>query len=110
MALIPIASEAELDEALARPLAILFKHSPRCGISAAAHAEIDRFVEAHPDVPVYRIDVLEARPLSNAVAERFGIVHQSPQAILCRDGRAVWDASHYSVTAARLDEQVKAHA
>ncbi len=110
MALIPLESRSDLDDALGRPLAILFKHSPRCGISAAAHHEVERFVEAHPDVPVFRIDVLAARDVSDAVAERFGIVHHSPQVILCRDGRAVWNASHYAVRSDRLAEQVEARA
>ncbi len=46
--------------------------------------------------------VIEERPVSLALAERVGLQHQSPQAMLVRDGSAVWNASHHDITAAAL--------
>jgi hypothetical protein len=48
-----ITTEAELDEALRGDLAVLYKHSPRCGGSRAAAMEIQRFLDGHPAVAVY---------------------------------------------------------
>ena len=53
------------------------------------------------------LDLLEHRDLSNEIAERSGVKHESPQAILLRDGKAIWNASHMSITSDSLLEAVK---
>jgi bacillithiol system protein YtxJ len=53
---------------------------------------------------VYVVKVIEARPVSNAVAERLNVQHQSPQIILVRGGAAVWSASHFNITAESMNE------
>jgi bacillithiol system protein YtxJ len=78
---------------------ILFKHDPFCGISARAHAELSAL-----DGPVPTIDVEHDRAIAKAVAERTGVRHESPQAIVLRDGRAVWSASHFDITAAAVTD------
>jgi bacillithiol system protein YtxJ len=52
------------------------------------------------------ITVQSHRGLSDETARRFGIRHQTPQAILLRDGRPVWNASHFRITAAQLDQVI----
>jgi thioredoxin 1 len=49
------------------------------------------------------ITVQTHRPLSDAAATRLGIRHETPQALLLRDGKVVWNASHFSITASALD-------
>jgi bacillithiol system protein YtxJ len=83
--------------------ALVFKHSTRCPISARALLEVKRFTSARPDVPVYLLKVIEDRPVSLRLAERIGVRHESPQAILLRGGRAVWHGSHDRVTVDELD-------
>ena len=97
-----VRTESELLDAIGEGTAVVYKHSNRCGLSFRAEKEVRTFAEAHPDVPVVKIDVVASRPLSNLVAERFEVVHQSPQVIVVRDGRAVWSASHLGVTAGGL--------
>lgn len=80
---------------------LLFKHSATCPISSMAHREIDRLTEAS-DPPVYRIVVQRARQVSSACAEQTGIRHESPQALVVRDGEVVWHASHHRVRAAAI--------
>jgi bacillithiol system protein YtxJ len=53
--------------------------------------------------------VVANRDLSLLAAERTGVVHQSPQAILLRSGKAVWSESHHGITAASLDTAVGEH-
>jgi bacillithiol system protein YtxJ len=48
------------------------------------------------------ITVQSHRGLSDSAADRFGIRHETPQAILLRDGRPVWNASHFRITANEL--------
>jgi bacillithiol system protein YtxJ len=103
-----IRSIQELDELLQqskeRPVWI-FKHSLTCPISSQAWAEFRLFAERRPEGDgVYGlIEVQNARPVSNAVAERTGVRHQSPQAILLRDEAVAWHGSHYSIELAALE-------
>jgi bacillithiol system protein YtxJ len=48
-----------------------------------------------------------ARNVSTAIAERTGIRHESPQAIVLKDGKPVYHASHYDVTASDVESQIK---
>jgi bacillithiol system protein YtxJ len=81
---------------------LLFKHSPACPTSFTAHGEWQRFVEAHPEVPTLFVDVIAARALARGLATECGVPHASPQAILFEGGEAVWNASHWNVTAESL--------
>ena len=49
------------------------------------------------------------RATSNAVATRLGVRHETPQALLLRDGRVVWNASHYRLTADAIAKAVATH-
>lgn len=78
----------------------IFKHSLTCPISGAAWGEFRRFAAGQPSgdgVVFALIEIQFARPVSNAVAERTGVRHQSPQAILLCDGQVSWHASHYDI-------------
>jgi bacillithiol system protein YtxJ len=94
-----------LDASRERPV-LIFKHSTMCPISANAHREVERFLEDTPN-PAFnfgKVVVQTARPVSKSVAERLGIEHESPQAIVVRDGKAIWDASHFAITRKALAE------
>ncbi|MCL7971734.1 MAG: bacillithiol system redox-active protein YtxJ [marine benthic group bacterium] len=92
----------ELDQVFDLPAALLFKHSTRCGTSRRALAEVERYSREDGALRVFGIDVIRHRGLSRQAAERLGIRHESPQAILIRSGAAAWDASHHRVTAERM--------
>ncbi|MDU4698591.1 MULTISPECIES: bacillithiol system redox-active protein YtxJ [Paenibacillus] len=104
-----IQSIQELNDALERsssqPL-LLFKHSTRCPISAGAHKEAEAYLNGTPreDVTYGLIYVIENRDVSNEAAERLGVKHESPQAILIKEGQAVWNTSHSKITKAALQE------
>jgi bacillithiol system protein YtxJ len=85
-----------LDQSKDMPVWI-FKHSLTCPVSFQAWAEFRRFVESRPEGVYALIEIQKARPISNAVAERTGLRHQSPQAILLRNAAVAWHASHYSI-------------
>jgi bacillithiol system protein YtxJ len=75
-------------------LVLLFKHSFKCGTSALAREEVEHYEAANPATPVYLVDVIGQRPLSQDFAAVLGIGHASPQLILVRGARPLWNTSH----------------
>ena len=104
----PLVTSAQLDAVLRAPVALVYKHSTRCPISSVAHREVQQLVRERPDAPVWIVDVIVQRALSREVAERTGVVHESPQAILLVDGEPVYDASHFDVRADDLARELDA--
>lgn len=95
--------EAAIEESRERPV-LLFKHSRTCGISCEALDELRAHVERTPLAASYKLITVQShRTVSDALAARFGIRHETPQAILLRDGEPVWNASHFRITADQLD-------
>ena len=94
-----IATADDLAAALLKPLAIVYQHSPICPSSGIAYEEMRTVRQLHRDVPVYLIDVVNCRLLSRYIAERLGIAHASPQAIILRAGVAAWYGSHFDLRA-----------
>jgi thioredoxin 1 len=106
--LTPITDLSALDAAIAesndRPV-LLFKHSRYCGVSAEALDELQSHIDGAANQVAYRmITVQTHRSVSDAVAQRLGLRHETPQAILLRDGKIVWNASHFRITATQLDQ------
>lgn len=81
----------------------LVKHSLTCPISLAAFEEYNKFTGS-TDVPCYYLAVQDSRPLSNHIAEKLNIKHESPQAILFSNSKPVWNASHWKITTKSLEE------
>jgi bacillithiol system protein YtxJ len=98
--------EAAIAESLERPV-LLFKHSRTCGISCEALDELRAHVEDGALRAAYKmITVQSHRRVSDAAAARLGVRHETPQAILLRDGRPVWSASHFRITKQQLDAAI----
>jgi bacillithiol system protein YtxJ len=98
-----------LEEVLTAPVAVLYKHSTRCGVSSGSLIEMRQFAERHSDVPVYIIDVVADRNIARRCADATGVRHESPQVILLVAGHAVWDTSHFSVSCPRLERAFLEH-
>ena len=77
---------------------ILFKHSTRCSISRFALKRFDAEYDfSEEQMNWYLLDLLNYRDLSNEIARRYNIEHQSPQIIVIRNGKAVFDTSHDAI-------------
>ena len=99
-----------LEESESRPV-LLFKHSVSCGTSAYALDELrDVLDRPQADAVRYAVVVVQSdRETSNAVATRLGVRHETPQALLLRGGRVVWNASHHRLTADVIARAVATH-
>ncbi|HEY6230400.1 MAG TPA: bacillithiol system redox-active protein YtxJ [Pyrinomonadaceae bacterium] len=81
---------------------VIFKHSLTCPISSSAYDEMAAF-----DGEVALLEVQRSRELSQQIEDRLGVVHESPQVIVLRNGQVVWNASHFKITAAAVAGAVR---
>jgi bacillithiol system protein YtxJ len=89
----------EIDRLSQTQPVLIFKHSTRCSISSTA---LNRFEKQYkPEdvtlLPAYYLDLLTYRPISIEIANRSGIVHQSPQALLIKDGKCTHESTHFEI-------------
>jgi bacillithiol system protein YtxJ len=104
-----LGSEANLEELMSEELVVIFKHSNSCPVSWAAHAQVTKFARENPNISIYMIPVIKERPLSQKVAAITGVVHESPQVIVLRDGVVAASASHGDITVESLSEMLDAY-
>ncbi|MDR6967270.1 bacillithiol system protein YtxJ [Flavobacterium arsenatis] len=90
-----------VEESAENPV-LIFKHSTRCSISRFALKQFENEFDLVGKVKPYFLDLLNYREISNEIAQRFGVQHQSPQIIVIKNGVAVYDTSHDSIEASAL--------
>ena len=84
---------------------VIFKHSTRCSISRMALKQFEtEFNYPKEKIDWYLLDLLNHRDLSNEIASRYNVVHQSPQIVVIRNGKAVFNESHDSISAEDLKQ------
>lgn len=81
---------------------IIFKHSTRCSISRMALKQFEREFDLNDTVDAYFLDLIAHRDISNEIASTFNVYHESPQLILIRNGKAIYDVSHSDIDAVAL--------
>jgi bacillithiol system protein YtxJ len=102
------AFDAALDRSRDQPI-LIFKHSATCGISAHAQHELGDWYERQgAPVPIFVIHVRRHRDVSDAVAARFAIRHESPQMLLVDNGVVRWHGSHWHVNGREVQEALDA--
>lgn len=94
-------------ESFQQPI-LIYKHSTTCSISSTALNRLERAWNAREmeHLKAYQLDLLRYRAVSNAVAEAFGVRHESPQVLILRDGVCVYDASHLGISYPAVKAQV----
>lgn len=88
-----------------KPVAI-FKHSTRCSVSRMALKQFENEFNSSDKVTPYFLDLIAHRDISNEIANRFGVTHQSPQLILIKNGKAIYNVSHSDIDAEELGRKV----
>lgn len=81
---------------------VLFKHSLTCPISAGVYQDV-----SNADADINIVIMQKARNVSDEIAARTGVRHESPQAIILKDGKVVYHAAHYDVTAEDVESNSK---
>jgi len=98
---IPLTETQQLDELIdvsnSKPI-VIFKHSTRCGISRGVLTQFEKATNSLEEhVAFYYLDLLKFRTISNEIATKFDVFHQSPQLLLINKGKAVANFSHYDI-------------
>ena len=106
---IPLTDLGQLNEIMElshqQPVAI-FKHSTRCSISRVALKQFENEFDLEGSVTPYFLDLLKHRDISQEIATRFEVYHQSPQLLLIKEGKSIYDASHSDIDALELKGRV----
>jgi len=74
---------------------LLFKHSTRCSTSDMVLNRLERnWDEKANHITPYYIDLIAHRDVSNKIEEIFNIIHESPQALIIKNKKCIYNASH----------------
>lgn len=103
-----LTEDAQIDELIEQSKdkpQLIYKHSARCSVCWFSKSELEGAAEKITSkASMNFLDVINSRSVSNKVAEVLGIKHESPQAILLKDGKAVWHDSHGSIKGRKVLE------
>lgn len=95
----------EIDQKSKNNPVVIFKHSTRCGISRSVLRRFEGdFNEENPAMEFYFLDILANRDLSDAIAARYKVVHESPQMLVIQSGKVVYNVSHHDIQYAGLKQ------
>ncbi len=83
---------------------LIFKHSTRCGTSSMALKLFEREFESDPKIETYFLDLVQFREISNLIAEKTGVHHESPQVIVLEENKVIYKASHHEIDAKTINK------
>ena len=96
---ITLDKEAQVEEIIQKSFEkpqLIYKHSISCPTSSMAKHRLEKSV-APETIDFYYLDILNHRPISNKIASDFQVRHESPQILLIKDGRSVYNISHHRI-------------
>lgn len=101
---IPLVSADQLEEIQnSAQASIIFKHSTRCPVSGMAKRNVQMEAVLIPDgIPTYFLDLIAFREMSNSIAEKWGVRHESPQLLLIYNDKCIYNASHNDINIAEV--------
>ena len=107
---VPLSESSQLDTLIklskTKPV-LIFKHSTRCGISRMALKSFEKQYDLSADqIELYFLDLLNYRALSDEIATRFHISHQSPQVIVLQNEKVVYHDSHYQISVEEIKKVI----
>ena len=105
-----LTEESQIAEIIALSNSIpvyIFKHSTTCGISAQAKENLEiSFKNTDKPFLLYYLDLLKYRSISNEVASKLNVHHQSPQLILVHNGKVTFTTSHHKIKTNILEDSL----
>ncbi|MDR6302202.1 bacillithiol system redox-active protein YtxJ [Mesonia maritima] len=97
----------EIDAVSQEKLCVIFKHSTRCGISKMALRQFEKEAEIEEEkLAFYYLDLINYRSLSQQIAERYQVMHESPQVIFVKNGKVIAHDSHSGIDAEKIKQFV----
>lgn len=110
---LPLESISQIDEIITQSehsdknAVLIFKHSTICSISSMALSRLERKWDVHTDtIPAYFLDLRKFREVSDYLEKKFDVKHESPQVLLIKNGKCVFDTSHNSIAADFILESI----
>ena len=78
---------------------LILKHSTRCSTSSTVLDRLERnWKEADSQkIKPYYLDLLAHRDISNEIASRYKVLHQSPQVLIIENGICIYHATHIDI-------------
>ena len=73
-----------------------------CHLDSESDESENEYDFSNEELQPYFLDLLEYRSISNEIASRFGVFHQSPQILVIREGKSVYDASHDAIAVSEV--------
>ncbi|RPD48125.1 bacillithiol system redox-active protein YtxJ [Paracnuella aquatica] len=108
MQFIPLDSAQQLAKIKQSPApVVIFKHNTTCPISKGVHRGLEQDGSELGNTPVYLLDLMAHRDLSDAVAEQFQIPHESPQILVIKNGGCTYSESMLHISAAATAEALQ---
>lgn len=106
---IPLTKEEQLADIAEKSKQIpqvIFKHSTRCSISSVAKSRLEKGTPP-ANIDFYYLDLIAYRKISDAIAKKFDVYHESPQVLLISNGECVYDESHMGISMRDITEQAE---
>ena len=90
---------ALIDEESKDKKILLFKHSTRCSISSMALDRLERNwkEEDYSKIKCCYIEVLQHRGISDEIAFRYKVIHESPQVLLIENSKCIYHKSQSEI-------------
>ena len=108
MAWIHLTLQEQLEEAInlsETKHQLFFKHSTRCIISKMALQAFESSGALDSGAAdFYLLDLLNYRTISNEIANRLNIIHQSPQAIMLSKNEVIYSETHDRIDGSRVQQ------
>ena len=76
---------------------LILKHSTRCSISGMAKNRLELYWETSVGIAPYYLDILNHRNISDELAKKFNVKHESPQILLLKNGTCIFNTSHNEI-------------
>jgi len=88
---------------------LIFKYSSRCSTSRMVLDRLERHWEEKEmsTVKSYFLDLISYREISNRIAHEFNVEHESPQVLIIKNGKSVYDRSHMGIDYRQIREVVE---
>ncbi|MEK5040415.1 bacillithiol system redox-active protein YtxJ [Sporosarcina sp. FSL K6-3457] len=82
---------------------LLFKFSMTCQSSLSAMKELKAL---ETELPIYIVIVQKDRLVSDTIEKDLGVKHESPQLLILKGGKGIWQATHYKIKKSLLNEAI----